>query len=114
MDNKIANRELWLDIIKGIAILGCVLQHSLQRTVYYFEYESDSIYSYINSFVSTPDMCIFFLVSGFVYFKNKDRYLAKPAAFIKNRFIDLMIPYLFFSMLVGGVKFYSLNSLKIR
>lgn len=104
MNNKIVTREVWLDIVKGVAILGCVFQHSLQRTVYYFDYGSDSIYSYLNSVVSRPDMCIFFLVSGYVYFKNRDKYIAEPSTFIKNRFMDLMLPYLFFSMLVGGGK----------
>ena len=47
----------------------------------------------------------FFIVSGYIYFSRKERYLSNPKNFLKTRFIDLMIPYLILGPVIWFGKF---------
>lgn len=98
-------RELWIDVVKGIAILAVVLQHSLQRTIHYFDANNNFALSVANLFVNSVNMQWFFVISGLIYFLKRETYLANPKQFIKTRFYDLMIPYLIFGPLIWLGKF---------
>jgi len=102
---KSDNRLLWIDVVKGLAILGVILQHTLQRTIYYFDQADNFILTISNHFVASVNMQWFFAVSGIVYFLKREQYLANPLYFFKTRFYDLIIPYLIFGPLVWLGKF---------
>lgn len=105
MDKNKANREYWLDLVKGLAIIGVVLQHSLQRTIYYFDLGEAFWLPTANDFVASVNMQWFFVVSGYIYFVRRDKYLADAKTFFKTRFIDLMIPYLILGPVIWFGKF---------
>ena len=100
-----SQRELWVDVVKGMAILCVVLQHSLQRTMYYFDMSDNFLLNILNTFVNSVNMQWFFVVSGYVYFLRRDKYLSDTKFFMKTRFIDLMIPYLIFGPAIWLGKF---------
>lgn len=89
-----SQRKQWVDIVKGIAIIMVVWQHSCQRTMTYFSLQEDPILKAMNLFVATVNMELFFAISGYIYFLCRDKYLANIKSFVKTRFYDLMIPYL--------------------
>ena len=107
MDKNKANREYWLDLVKGLANIGVVLQHSLQRTIYYFDLGETFWLPTANDFVASVNMQWFFVVSGYIYFVRRDKYLADAKTFFKTRFIDLMIPYLILGPAIWLGKFAS-------
>lgn len=102
---KTPQREYWLDLVKGMAIIGVVLQHSLQRTIYYFDKSDTFFLPTANDFIASVNMQWFFVVSGYIYFVRKDKYLSNPKQFFKTRFIDLMIPYLILGPVIWFGKF---------
>lgn len=105
MEAKIDQREYWLDLVKGLAIIGVVLQHSLQRSIYYFSLNDTFLFPIANDFVASVNMKWFFAVSGYVYFSKREKYFVHPNNFYKTRFIDLMIPYLILAPLIWLGKF---------
>ncbi len=105
MSTKSIQREYWLDLVKGLAIIGVVLQHSLQRTIYYFDKGDTFFLPAANGFVSSVNMQWFFVVSGYIYFSRREKYLSNPKSFVKTRFIDLMIPYFILGPLIWFGKF---------
>lgn len=104
MKNGTLIREHWLDLAKGVAIIAVILQHSLQRTTYFFYgMAEDNVLSFTSIaswFISSVNMQWFFVISGYIYFAKQERYLSSPISFIKTRFVDLMIPYLLLGPLV--------------
>lgn len=98
-------RIQWLDIVKGIAILGVVLQHTFQRLMTYYNLNDDVVLNYLNRIVGSCSMELFFFISGVIFFLQKDRYQSDPKWFVKARFIDLMIPYLILGPLIWVGKF---------
>ena len=98
-------RIQWLDIVKGIAILGVVLQHTFQRLMTYYNLNDDVVLNYLNRIVVSCNMELFFFISGVIFFLQKDRYQSDPKWFVKTRFIDLMIPYLILGPLIWVGKF---------
>lgn len=102
---KLSSREYWLDLVKGVAIIGVVLQHSLQRTIYYFDKGDTFFLPITNDFVASVNMQWFFVVSGYIYIAKREKYLSDPKNFFKTRFIDLMIPYLILGPVIWFGKF---------
>ena len=98
-------RIQWLDIVKGIAILGVVLQHTLQRLMTYYNLKDDVILNYLNRIVVSCNMELFFFISGVIFFLQRERYQNNPKWFVKTRFIDLMIPYLILGPIIWLGKF---------
>ena len=98
-------RIQWLDIVKGVAILGVVLQHTFQRLKTYYDLNDDLVLNYLNGIVVSCNMELFFFISGVIFFLQKDRYQDNPRWFVKTRFIDLMIPYLILGPLIWLGKF---------
>ncbi|MGN1218548.1 MAG: acyltransferase family protein, partial [Phocaeicola sp.] len=60
-------RIQWLDIVKGIAILGVVLQHTFQRLMTYYNLNDDVILNYLNKIVVSCNMELFFFISGVIF-----------------------------------------------
>lgn len=89
-----AKRIEWLDIVKGLAILGVVLQHTFQRLDTYYNLGGEGVWDYLNWLIISCNMEVFFVVSGVIYFLQRERYQDSPKWFVKTRFIDLIIPYL--------------------
>lgn len=98
-------RIQWLDIVKGIAILGVVLQHTFQRLMTYYNLNDDVILNYLNRIVVSCNMELFFFISGVIFFLQRERYQNNPKWFVKTRFIDLMIPYLILGPIIWFGKF---------
>ena len=98
-------REYWLDLVKGLAMVFVVMQHTLQRVNHDFDIESSSILSIAHWFVATVPMQWFFVASGFIYFAKRDKYLLSSKQFLKSRFLDLMVPYLILGPAVWVAKF---------
>lgn len=89
-----AKRIQWLDIVKGVAILGVVLQHTFQRLMTYYNLDDDIVLNFLNKMIVSCNMELFFVVSGIIFFLQRQRYQDNPKQFVKTRFIDLIIPYL--------------------
>lgn len=83
-ENSNFGRIEWVDISKGMAILLMVLGHS-------------SIPEPLGKFIWSFHMPLFFIVSGFLY--NPDRY-PDFRALLKRRVKTLLVPYVFFSLIV--------------
>ena len=87
-------RNIYIDFVKGIAIVLVVLGHCIQYGsghVYLFEEEffNNSLYKLIYSF----HMPLFILISGFLFAYSCEKYNIK--GFIWNRLKGLCVPILF-------------------
>lgn len=98
-------REYWLDLVKGLAMVFVVMQHTLQRVIQDFGNESLSFLSIVHWFVATVPMQWFFAASGLIYFAKRDKYLLSGKQFLRSRFLDLMVPYLILGPAVWLAKF---------
>jgi acyltransferase len=78
MDKK---RILWVDMARGLAIALVVLAHS-------------PIPHKLDSYIYSFHVPLFFIISGFLLHDGLNK---KWKDFIKNKFVRLAIPYLFFS-----------------
>lgn len=84
-------RNMTIDLIKGISIISIVLGHALNTDILYSPGAD-----YVRRFVYLYHLPVFFFVSGYT-FKNYDL-----KTFLKKKFINLYIPFVFlelFSML---------------
>lgn len=100
-----AKRIQWLDIVKGVAILGVVLQHTFQRLMTYYHLDDDIVLNFLNKLIVSCNMELFFVVSGIIFFLQRQRYQDNPKQFVKTRFIDLIIPYLILGPTIWFGKF---------
>ena len=100
-----AKRIEWLDIVKGVAIMGVVLQHTFQRLMTYYNLSDDVVLNYLNKLIVSCNMELFFVVSGIIFFLQRKKYQDDPKWFIKTRFIDLIIPYLILGPVIWLGKF---------
>lgn len=83
---KKKEREKWLDILKGIAILLIIVGHSPIN---------ETLYKLIWSF----HVPLFFLISGYTFSKKEEK------EFIKGKFRRLMVPYYFtcFLLIIANI-----------
>lgn len=90
-----AKRDIYWDIVKGVAIFLVVLGHSLQYLYIDTEYShTDYLFNFIYSF----HMPLFMAVSG--YFAHSS--LSKPIVeVLKRKFIQIMIPAITWSLLIS-------------
>lgn len=86
-------RFLFIDILKGIAILLIVYGHLIPGLLPCFA-----------EYVSTFNIPVFFFVSGLLY--NNDKYKNKFNIFLKGRLKGLIVPYIFLSIIVLFGYFY--------
>lgn len=85
-------REL-IQILRGIAIILVVFHH-----VCYTCNISNSV-EVVISIINRVHVMIFFVISGWLFEKNKIKYSEKGMAkFVKKKFVQLIIPYIFFSL----------------
>lgn len=102
-NKSISNRETWIDVYKGIAIMLVIIGHLKIST---------DLYRFIYAF----HMYAFFFVSGMTYRKKEQNYLQCVLTSVKR----LYIPYLFFAFMwdftnllwVYGKDFYQHISIK--
>ena len=65
MGNNANNRNLYIDLIKGIAIITVIIGHLIQYTsVGNFNFYENYIYKFIYSF----HMPLFMLISGYLFY----------------------------------------------
>lgn len=90
-----------LQIMRAIAIIMVVLQHSIGR-VASTNIELKSMYM-----LNHIDVSVFFIISGYLYEIKKDKYKQEGfVKFLSQKFNALMIPYLFWSLVIPiGLKF---------
>lgn len=102
------NRIEYIDALRGFAILLVVLGHLLQRN----GYNNSGLYNTIYSF----HMPLFFCISGFVTeysckLTNSSK-IKDYLNYIKRKFNVIMIPYLFWSLVVDPLFFTSSFSIE--
>ena len=83
-----AKRIQWLDIVKGVAILGVVLQHTFQRLMTYYNLDDDIVLNFLNKLIVSCNMVLVFVVSGRIFFLQRQRYHDNPQQFVITRFLD--------------------------
>ncbi|MED4060192.1 acyltransferase [Priestia megaterium] len=82
-----------LDLMRGIAIFLVVLGHTFPPVL-----KDKYLTLYIGyHFIYNFHMPLFFLISGFLYYIQARK--IDTITFIKNKFVQLMIPYIVFSLL---------------
>lgn len=85
-------REL-IQILRGIAIILVVFHH-----VCYTCNISSSV-EVVVSIINRVHVMIFFVISGWLFEKNKIKYSEEGMVkFAKKKFVQLIIPYIFFSL----------------
>lgn len=82
-------REIWIDITKGLGIIGVVLGHSGNEIAHHYLFWFH--------------MPLFFLLSGYTFkvINNKEEFLP----WLKKRAKQLLIPYISFAIIITIVKF---------
>ena len=90
---NIINRIYWVDGLKAFLIYLVILGHCIQYTCSTY---SDNLVFYI---IYSFHMPLFMFISGFVSYKETVKMNV-----IKRRFIQLMIPFLFYTILGAIVK----------
>ena len=83
-----ATHYAFVDILKGIAILLIVYGHITPGAV-----------PFVTDWVSTFHIPLFFFVSGLLY--NDAKYKNDFRSFAKNRLKGLVLPFLYFSIIVA-------------
>jgi len=104
-------RNLFFDIIKGIAIILMVLGHSIEfggGLVYRDsgDYFNNPLFLFIYSF----HMPLFMMVSGYFYYYTASR--RDSVSILKNKLRTLLIPILFFTLFNAILAFHSPYSIK--
>ncbi len=88
---------LWVDAVKGLAILLVVFGHAWRGTwaAGLFAQSPDSLFAAIDARIYAFHMPLFFVVSGFFVLSSLQRY--SPARFLRNRATRLVWPLLLWS-----------------
>ena len=86
----------FVDIARGIGILLVVLGHSITKPM-----ANDSeILNIIRLFIYVVHMPLFFIISGYLFEKNNEKYLKdKKSSYVLKKIEVFMIPYLSFALL---------------
>lgn len=109
---KVSNRILFIDELRGLAIILVVMGHALANN----GYKDNSLYNLIYSF----HMPLFFCISGFVtMYACKlcvDSNINDYGKYIYKKFIAIMLPCLFWSLIVNPFffcSFYDISAFKM-
>lgn len=96
-----AQREKWLDTVRGFAIMCVVFEHACERTEVYLPLVSVGL-DVLRQIIISFQMAIFFSISGFLYSKNSRDLIwgGYCKAFIQKKFWDLYFPYATFGVLI--------------
>lgn len=102
MGKEMSFREVWMDKLKGFAIICVVLGHAIERTLVGLQ-SSNVVLNEIDFLIYSFHIPLFFMTSGYVYaLKERSKILESKhlRTYIKHKFLDLFVPYLFFAVLV--------------
>lgn len=83
-------RDQALSLSKGIAMFLVVLGHSIVGNIR----ETNIFWSYIYDFIYSFHMFYFFLMSGYLFQLNYDKYSLNKKQVIRNKIVQLLVPYL--------------------
>lgn len=95
-------RIIWLDRLKGFAILCVVLGHTIERTLIGLQVNNE-FWNFTNVFIYSFHMPLFFAAAGYIYAIKDRKDAAKKGwlkGFVFKKFLDLFVPYMFFAPLV--------------
>jgi fucose 4-O-acetylase-like acetyltransferase len=90
-------RLLFIDALKGIAILLVVLGHSFGG-VDLLSHDKNNVYITLYNFIYGFHMPLFFFISGYLF--NFKKYLNHFNGLATSRFMSLILPYICFSLLL--------------
>ena len=99
MDRK---RDLWLDALKGLAIIFIVLGHTIERMETGTGYINDPLH-FIDVGVNRIHIHIFFIVSGFLFglFERKKLFVhGNLKIYVRKKALDLFLPYTYFAIII--------------
>lgn len=99
-----SKRNEVIDVLRGIAVLGVLLGHAIQRGMI-INYEQNIIFKIIYSF----HMPLFMLLSGYTMYKYTKKY---DINFLKKKFIRLIIPTIVWSYLIYFVRNFEFVGIK--
>lgn len=85
-----------IQIMRALAIVMVVIHHILSAI------DSEK-YFYVFTYLNGIHVYVFFMILGFLFQRNKRRYDANRASFIKKKMVEIGIPYVFWSILLFGV-----------
>ena len=93
IQEKMENMRLkQIQIMRGLAILMVVIHHTLNNL-------PTSGGGYLLTLVNS-DVTIFFVISGYLFEKKFDKYKSDKFIFIKKKVSQLLVPYLFWSLIL--------------
>ena len=99
MDKK---RDLWLDSLKGLAIIFIVLGHTIERMETGTGYINDPLH-FIDVGVNRIHIHIFFIVSGFLFgmFERQKLFVqGNLKLYVRKKALDLFLPYTYFAIVI--------------
>ncbi len=94
-------REQWIDVVKGVAILCVILGHAIEKTS--VNVNVSVFWNVLHDVIYSFHMPLFFAISGYVYAINGQK--KKNSVFIKNKILSLLVPYVIFAILVWCGKY---------
>lgn len=98
-------RERWIDALRGFGIVWVVLGHSIERTITSIGYTNFYMH-FFDVFANSIHIYILFLVSGYVYaLVDRPQMITSLNVPIKKKMIDLLLPYIWFGILIWIGKF---------
>lgn len=106
---KIKQRDSYVDILRGIAMLLVVLGHTMTGSTI----ESEKLFVF--NVVWSLQMPMFILISGFVTrYSREVMTLIDLFTFVKKRTISYLLPWLIWTIAIRGMMFGHTNSMRPR
>ncbi len=97
---EITQRIAWIDSVKAIAIILVIVVHTIGLYTPSLKYGAGAytFWHSLHMFIYILPIPLFFFISGWLF--NFDKYLKRPLQFIASRIKTLLVPYIFFSVIV--------------
>lgn len=95
-------REHWLDSARGFAMLCVMLGHAVERMTTALSLPMAGWLWNLRTFVYSFHVPLFFAVAGWLYAARGAE--ETPGCYIRKRTLGLLVPYLFFSLVVWAGK----------
>lgn len=92
----------WIDIVKGIGILLVVLGHVGRGLVNSGIIEQDALYYQFDNLIYSFHMPLFFLVSGYLVYRQLEKHSLKR--FVISKVDVILYPYVIWSLIQGVVE----------
>ena len=81
-----------IQILRGIAIILVVIHHAFNNL--------PGVNGGVVLTISQSDVAIFFMISGYLFEKQYDKYSRDKTSFVRRKAKQLLIPYLFWSLIL--------------